>query len=184
MSNYKDTYIFTGVLEQYPDENSWSVSFPDLIGCHSQGDTMQDTIMNAKESLGLYLYHMEIDKKEIPSPTPLEELSLNTEFYEDISKKVLVQIEVHMPLYRKAINNNSVKKTLTIPQWLNELALREEINFSQVLQDALREQLNIKLPFDKDYKTKTNDNESNLNLNAVDFEIYKDESNYKINNDN
>lgn len=164
---YKDFYSFTAILEQYPDEDVFSVSFPDIVGCHAQGDTIQEAINNAKESLGSILYNMEINHLEIPEPTSLEELSLDIEFYENISKKIMVQVEIHMPLYRKAINNNSIKKTLTIPQWLNEAAIKENINFSQVLQDALREQLNIKLPFDKDYNIKANNNDLNeYNINS------------------
>ncbi|MFB5555006.1 type II toxin-antitoxin system HicB family antitoxin [Bacillus cytotoxicus] len=158
ISNYKDFYSFTAILEQYPDETVWSVSFPDLPGCHSQGETIQEAIQKAQDALGSILYSYETDNMTIPNSTPPEQIVLDNELYEDVSKKVMVQINVHMPLYRKAINNKAIKKTLTIPQWLNELALKENINFSQVLQDALREQLNIKLPYDKDYNIKTNNN--------------------------
>ncbi|PEB56231.1 pilus assembly protein HicB [Bacillus pseudomycoides] len=158
-NNYKDFYSFTAILEQYPDETSWSVSFPDILGCHTQGDTFQEALKNAKEILGTILHFKELDNMEIPEATSPEQIVLDKELYEDISKKVMVQIEVHMPLYRKAINNKAIKKTLTIPQWLNEAAVQKNINFSQVLQDALREQLNIKLPYDKDYETKANNND-------------------------
>ncbi|GAB6485436.1 pilus assembly protein HicB [Bacillus cereus] len=145
-TNYKDVYNFTAVFEQNPNETGWNVSFPDVKGCHSQGETLQEAILNAKGALGSVLYTLELYKKEINEPTPLESLIIGKEYHEDESKKVLMQIEVHMPLYREAINNKSIKKTLTIPKWLNELALKEDINFSQVLQDTLREKLGIKLP--------------------------------------
>ncbi|HCA33975.1 MAG TPA: toxin-antitoxin system, antitoxin component, HicB domain protein [Lachnospiraceae bacterium] len=45
--------------------------------------------------------------------------------------------------YREKYNTKAVKKTLTIPQWMNEAAAKANINFSQVLQDALREKLSV-----------------------------------------
>lgn len=144
INNYKDLYSFTAILEQYPGETVWSVSFPDLPGCHSQGETIQEAMQNAQGALGSILYSYETDSMPIPNTTAAEQIILDNELYEDISKKVMVQINVHMPLHRSAIRNKAIKKTLTIPQWLNEAAIKADINFSQVLQDALKEKLNIK----------------------------------------
>jgi hypothetical protein len=55
-----------------------------------------------------------------------------------------VLVEVFMPTMRDAIENYSVKKTLSIPQWLNKLAIERNVNFSHVLQEALKEQLGIR----------------------------------------
>ena len=52
-------------------------------------------------------------------------------------------ISIDMDDYRKKFNKKSIKKTLTIPEWLNYLAEKNDINFSQVLQEALKEKLNI-----------------------------------------
>ncbi|CAM4358919.1 type II toxin-antitoxin system HicB family antitoxin [Bacillus manliponensis] len=155
-NDYKDFYSFTAIFEQYPEESGYSVSFPDLPGCHSQGETIHEAIQNAQDAVGSIIHSMEMDGHYIPNPTPPEQIVLDNDLYEDISKKIMVQINVHMPLYRKAINNKAIKKTLTIPQWLNEAAVKENLNFSQILQDALREQLNIKLPYDTDYKNNNN----------------------------
>ncbi|WP_144499261.1 type II toxin-antitoxin system HicB family antitoxin [Bacillus sp. FDAARGOS_235] len=158
---YKDFYSFTAILEKYPNETRWSVSFPDLPGCLTQGDNVSHAINQAKDVLGSILHSRELSNWDIPEPTPPEQIILDNNLYEEISKKVMVQIDIHMPLYRKAINNKAVKKTLTIPQWLNEAAIKADLNFSQVLQDALREQLNIKLPFDNDYNIKAKNNDIN-----------------------
>lgn len=90
----------------------------------------------ARDALSLHLYSMEEDDDDIPSPTPINKIKLE-------ENQVVVFIEVFMPTMRQAIENYSIKKTLSIPQWLNKLAIENNINFSQVLQIALKEQLGI-----------------------------------------
>ena len=80
---------------------------------------------------------MEEDNDKIPKDTPINNINL-------LKNQIPLLIEVHMPLYRTAIENQSIKKTLTIPQWLNKIAEQNKINFSQVLQSALKEQLGLK----------------------------------------
>ncbi|WP_300891613.1 type II toxin-antitoxin system HicB family antitoxin, partial [uncultured Clostridium sp.] len=93
-------------------------------------------IKRAKEAMGLHLYGMEIDGDEIPNPTPIKSIEYD-------KTQALILIEIYMPLYREIIDNQAVKKTLTIPRWLNILAEKNKINFSQVLQNALKDILNI-----------------------------------------
>lgn len=91
----------------------------------------------ANDALGLHLYSLEEDNEEIPEPTPINNIRLD-------SNQAVVLIEVYMPTMREAIENYSVKKTLSIPQWLNKLAIEKNVNFSQVLQSALKERLGIR----------------------------------------
>ena len=79
---------------------------------------------------------MEEENEDIPEPTPLKDVKL-----ENNQRAVL--IEVCLALLREARNNKAVKKTLTIPYWLNVEAEKAGINFSQVLQVALKEKLNV-----------------------------------------
>ncbi|MEG1286396.1 MAG: type II toxin-antitoxin system HicB family antitoxin [Bacilli bacterium] len=130
----KDIYIFPAILSF--DEDGISVEFPDLPGCLTCGDSTEEAISRAKEALGLHLYGMEEDNDLIPEPTNIKNLHLE---YDQIP----VLIDVVMPIYRKAIENQSVKKTLTIPQWLNKEAIKQDVNFSQILQDALKDYLGL-----------------------------------------
>jgi len=88
--------------------------------------------------MALRLIGMEGDNIDIVTPTAIR----------DIKKlepnEILMLVEVYMPLYRNAIENTFVKKTLTIPKWLNILGIQNKINFSQILQSALKETLGIK----------------------------------------
>ena len=130
----KDIYSFLSIFTY--DEDGISIEFPDLPGCLSCSDTQDDAINMAKETLALHLYGMETDNDEIPVPSSLSDLNIS-------KNQVPVLIDVYMPIYRTAIENQSVKKTLTIPLWLNKLAEEKKINFSQVLQIALKDQLGI-----------------------------------------
>lgn len=131
----KDRYIYPAIFDYA--EDGISISFPDLPGCFSCANSDEEAILMAKDALGLHLYSLEEDNDEIPAPTPINKICVEP-------NQVVVLVEVLMPTMRTAIENCSVKKTLSIPQWLNKLAIEKNINFSHVLQIALKEQLGIK----------------------------------------
>ena len=131
----KDYYVYPAIFT-YEDDGI-SVEFPDLPGCLTCADTTEQAIKMAKEALGLHLYDIEEENEPIPVASSINDLSLE-------KNQIPILIDINMVLHRKAIENTSVKKTLTIPQWLNKEAERHNINFSQVLQEALKEQLNFK----------------------------------------
>lgn len=131
----KDYYVYPAIFT-YEDDGI-SVEFPDLPGCLTCADTTEDAIKMAKEALGLHLYDIEEENEPIPTASSINDLCLE-------KNQIPILIDINMVLHRKAIENTSVKKTLTIPQWLNKEAERHNINFSQVLQEALKEQLHFK----------------------------------------
>ena len=131
----KDSYEFVAIFDYAKD--GISISFPDLPGCLSCADTTKEAIKNAEEVLGLVLYDMEQEKEDIPNPTPLENIKCK-------SNQKPILINVWMPLVRNELDEQSVKKTLTIPQWLNKLAEKENVNFSKILQSALKDYLKVK----------------------------------------
>ena len=130
----KDHYVFPAIFE-YADDGI-AIEFPDLPGCLPCAFTTDEALRNAKEAMALHLWSMEQDGDLIPKPTPINKLHLEP-------NKIPVLVEVFMPTYREAIENTSVKKTLTIPQWLNRIAEEKRVNFSQVLQNALKAHLGI-----------------------------------------
>jgi predicted RNase H-like HicB family nuclease len=130
----KDNYSFIALLE-YADDGI-SITFPDLPGCISCAYNTDEAIKNAKEALGLHIWGMEQDSEPIPQPTPLDKLHLEP-------NSIPLMVDVFMPPVRDRINNRSVNRTVTLPAWLNAAALEVNTNFSQVLQDALKEKLNI-----------------------------------------
>lgn len=131
----KDVYEFIAIF-QY-EKDGINISFPDIESAISCAQTTNEALKNAEEVLGLVLYDMECDGKEIPIATPLEKI--NTK-----SNEKAVIVRVWMPLVRNELDEQAVKKTLTIPQWLNKLAEEENVNFSKILQSALKEYLKVK----------------------------------------
>lgn len=132
------SYSFPAIFD-YADDGI-SVEFPDLPGVLTCGDTEEEAYRNANEALGLHLFGMEEDNESIPSPSKVKELSVD-------KNQAVVLVFVFMPLVRSRVKRATIKKTLTIPKWINDLAEENNINFSQVLQDALKERLNVKDPF-------------------------------------
>lgn len=111
----------------HAEGGSYWVMFPDLEGCFSDGDTLADAVANAEEALGLYLCSLK--EHDIAFPAPTDICSVNPES----GFATLVVADPND--YRRS--TKSVKKTLTIPEWLNIEAEKQHINFSSVLQKAL-----------------------------------------------
>lgn len=130
-----ERYIFTAIFEK--EDDSYNVSFPDLPGCYTFGNSIEEAYSMAKEALELHLYGMEEDGDLIPKPKKAESIDI------DSKDAFTTLIEAYMPLVRNQMLNKSVKKTLTIPKWLNDLAEEHNINFSLLLQDALKKYLGM-----------------------------------------
>jgi len=116
------------------DNGAFTVEFPDVNGCVTCGNNMEDAYKMAFDCLGLVLSHMEDNKEEIPTPSMPQNINLE-------KGQFLVVIEFDMLIYKKKAGTKSVKKTLSIPEWLNEEAIKQNVNFSKVLQDALIQKL-------------------------------------------
>ena len=115
---------------------SFGVYFPDLPGCTSMGDDFEDACRMAEEALGLHLWGLEKDGDAVPVPTqpPFEDMPEGT---------VIAAVTVFPDLVKNEMDNRAMKTNVTIPAWLKEMAEREKINFSQVLQTALKERLRV-----------------------------------------
>ncbi len=131
---FNDHYTYPAIFSY--DEDGISVEFPDLPGCFTCSEDSNSAISMAKEALALHLSGMEDDNDKIPSPSDITSIELET-------SQVIVLVDVWMPIYRNKIKYSSVKKTLTIPKWLNDVAEENQINFSQLLQSSIKEQLGL-----------------------------------------
>lgn len=131
MAKYAYPAIFT------KEENgSYSIRIPDIPGCYTAGDTLEDGVYMANDALCLMLYDMEERGVDIPPASDIRSVAVDTgEFVTLVACDTLE--------YRKYFDARAVKKTLTIPAWLNTLAERNDINFSAVLQKALKSELKL-----------------------------------------
>lgn len=123
-------YFYPAIFHTAEEGGFW-VSFPDLPECLTEGDTMEETYAMAVEALGLSITDRLRNHETLPVPSVPGQISLeNPDGY-------LVIIQFDLEAYQKKHNSRAVKKTLSIPEWLNEEAVAMGINFSQVLQEAL-----------------------------------------------
>lgn len=126
------------ILLTYPaiftlEDNEYWVEFVDLKGCFSDGKTLAEAMENAKEAMGLFLE----DLTEYPEcTTDIKSIKLE-------ENQIVSFVSVDLEEHKRKYENKSVKKTLSIPAWLNTIAEKENVNFSQILQKALMETLNV-----------------------------------------
>ena len=124
-------YVYPAVFT--PEDGGYAVSFPDLPGCHTCGDSLAEAIEMAEDALALWLWDTEEEKQAIPPASP--DLPHTPPQFTNY-------IKADTDAYKRLISK-TVKKTLTIPAWLNEQAEKAHINFSGLLQKALKEHLQI-----------------------------------------
>lgn len=116
-------------------DGKYFVEFPDLPGCYTQGETIEDAFCNAQEALAIYYQQMDC---KMPQPSNLESVLNLKKGRDSISYVQLISIDINSYIVKSL---NSVKKTLTIPEWLNKIAEKYHINFSNTLKNALITQL-------------------------------------------
>lgn len=126
--------LFYPAIFHKAEEGGFWITFPDIPECMTQGDDMQQAYEMAVDALGLALTSREEEKEKIPVPSEPDKIAIDSEEF-------CVVIEFDMLAYKKRTNPKAVKKTLSIPEWLNEEATALGINFSQVLQEALMEKV-------------------------------------------
>ena len=132
----------------YKEDDGYSVIFPDLNYLATQGDSFEDAMEMAVECLASYLYIAQRDGEDVPAPSSLvniDPVAVAKELDPDLPVGVAIVnlVSVDVAEYAKKHFEKSVKKTLSIPAWLNEAAVAQGVNFSQVLQRALKEQLHM-----------------------------------------
>ncbi len=127
-------YVFPAIYTK--EDNGLSVDFPDINGCFTCGKDLQEAIFMAEDALSLMLCHLEEQGKEIPAATPINKISCDENAFASYVRADTTE-------YRQKTDSKSVKKTLTIPNWLNTAAVEANINFSQLLQEALTDRLGL-----------------------------------------
>lgn len=126
-------YFYPAIFHPAEEGGFW-ISFPDLPECLTEGDNMEQAYEMAVDALGLALTCRETENEAIPVPSEPTTISVEDGF--------LVVIEFDMAAYKRRTNSRAVKKTLSIPEWMNEEAIQLGINFSQLLQEALLQKIN------------------------------------------
>lgn len=116
----------------HKEENAYWVEFPDLVGCQTHGSNLEEVMELSQEALGLYIISLEEDGIIPNAPSDIKYISTDSDSFAS-----LIYTDVNK--YRR--NTKAIKKTLTIPQWLNDESEKRHINFSSVLQNALKQEI-------------------------------------------
>lgn len=123
------------ILNKCEDGSGYLVTIPDFDN-NTFGETIPEAIEMARDAINLLCVTYEDNKEELPAPSELSALSCET-------NDIKTLVDADPDAYRRMLDNRSVKKNCTIPSWLNEKAEAANINFSAVLQEALKQRLQI-----------------------------------------
>ena len=127
----KEKYIYPCVI--YKEDGIFYANFKDFDACFTDGESIEEVIINAKDVLEGTIFSLLKNNLKVPEPTLTRPNLENNEF--------LVYVDVWLTLIK--VKNQTVKKALTIPKWLNDEAEKHSVNFSNLLQIAIKKYLNI-----------------------------------------
>jgi len=120
-------YVYPAIFHRNEDE-SYTIVFPDLPGCISEGKTLGNAMYMAQSALTQWIGYLTDKKQDIPNASP--------------SEKIKVPKGDFVNLIRAEIKNTqAVKRTVSIPKWMDDKVVQSGLSLSRVLQDALREKL-------------------------------------------
>ena len=128
--------LFYPAIFHNAEEGGFWVTFPDIPECLTEGDNISEAYKMAYEALGLALSERIKNNEALPVPSSPRTIPVNEDEYP-------ILVEFNLFEYNKKFNSKSVKKTLSIPEWMNEKAISMGINFSRVLQEALMEKFDL-----------------------------------------
>jgi antitoxin HicB len=128
-------YVYPAIFTP-ESEGGFSVLIPDLPGCVTCGDTVADAIEMGQDALAMWLCDAEDKHENIPQASKLADIKHDKDSF--VNLIVADTLE-----YRRENDNRAVKKTLSIPSWLNAQGEKAGVNFSQILQDALKSHLGL-----------------------------------------
>jgi predicted RNase H-like HicB family nuclease len=119
-----------------PDEVGYVVYIPDF-NINTEGDTLTEAIEMARDAIGLMGIDMEDDKKELPSPSAIENVT------KENATDIVSLVDVDFTEYRKQNDMRTVRRNVTLPSWLNFEAEKSGVNVSAILQKALKQELHL-----------------------------------------
>lgn len=125
------------------EKDTFLIYVPDME-IYTEGESFEDAISMARDAIGIHGITLENEGKEIEKPTDyanaLEKAKENADIY-DYRKGILTMVDVDFTVYRRKMDNKSVRRDVTIPSWLDYETRQAGLNVSKVLQEALMEKI-------------------------------------------
>ena len=123
----------------YPSEDgSYTVVFPDLPGCVTEGKSLADAMEMAEDAVSGWLLGEVEENKQLPKASFIHDITAD-----EYNNGFVSLIAIDLNEYAQKHGSKAVKKTLTIPAWLNTIAEQKNVEFSAILQEALKEHLGL-----------------------------------------
>ena len=132
-------YTYLALFEADKENGGYNISFPDFSGAFSEANSLNEAIFNTREVLEIYTIMFEDEGKELPKPSSFKALANKLDSDEDIIQAITVDTDI----VRERECSKTVNKTVTLPSWLVEVWKANKVNFSQLLQKAIREELQV-----------------------------------------
>lgn len=129
-------YIYPAIFTPEAD-GGYLVEFPDLPECYTDGESLEDAFYNAEDALALMMWTLEEKKAPITAPSNPADITVPAGAIVSLVKADTLPV-------RKMNDNRAIRKNVTIPGWLNTIACEHNINFSQLLQNAIIRECGIK----------------------------------------
>jgi predicted RNase H-like HicB family nuclease len=130
-------YVYPAIFT--PEEGNILASVPDLPGLHTFGNSMADALFMAQDAIEMWLWDAENNSELIPPASSQKKIAKMCKSQDQVVSMVAADTDE----YRRQYDTRSVKKTLSIPAWLNRQAEKANAPFSQILQQGLKEYLQV-----------------------------------------
>lgn len=124
--------VYPALFRPQEAGDGYTVVVPDLPGCVTEGNTLADAILSAEDAASGWVLDELEDGNKIPKASELSAISPAKDEFVNL-------LVLDMDTYAEKYGDKAVRKNLTVPAWLNTFAEKRNINFSQVLKDALTE---------------------------------------------
>ena len=134
--------VYPAVFHKCNDSEGYFITFPDFEGA-SQADTESECVYMAQDFLGINLYNMLVENKEFPKPTSIQDVIIEDDGYTIVEDSFVSLVGIDIHKYAKEMEQEMVRKNVTIPSYLNEMGKNHNINFSKLLTEALEKEFEI-----------------------------------------
>ncbi|MDR1559093.1 MAG: type II toxin-antitoxin system HicB family antitoxin [Clostridiales bacterium] len=128
-------YVYPVVFSP-TEQGGYCVYAPDFKGCITEAEDYAEGITKIRDGLCGMLYILERDRLAIPMPTPIDQVERDP-------GDVVSLVDVSLDEYRRRVGSKAVRRTVSIPEWLDDMAIKADISLSQTIQKALMEELQV-----------------------------------------